>query len=155
MRSCAPSLHLPLSRQAGALATALCCCRASRIMTKPQRNECLLTGSWIVEGGKARGDAACERINWLLLHHFQKISDSAKGGAWETLYRDPEDGRYWERTYPQGELHGGGPPQLRVQDANNYIPGFRNDDASPRGDRGRGLGVSPIVWSTYDWAACP
>ena len=42
-----------------------------------------------------------------------------------------------------------------MQDANNYIPRFRNDDASPRGDRGRGLGVSPIVWSTYDWAACP
>jgi hypothetical protein len=26
---------------------------------------------------------------------------------------DPDDGRYWERTYPQSEKHGGGPPQLK------------------------------------------
>ena len=37
-------------------------------------------------------------------------------GAWETLFRDPDDGRYWERVYPQGDLHGGGPPQLQVID---------------------------------------
>jgi len=35
-------------------------------------------------------------------------------GRLGTLYRDPDDGRYWERTYPQSELHGGGPPELRV-----------------------------------------
>jgi hypothetical protein len=32
--------------------------------------------------------------------------------AWETLYRDPNDGRYWERTYPHSDWHGGGPPCL-------------------------------------------
>src|ERR1700723_3459159 len=39
-----------------------------------------------------------------------KIAESTSG--WEALYRDPSDGRYWERTYPQSETHGGGPPQL-------------------------------------------
>ena len=28
------------------------------------------------------------------------------------LYRDPGDGRYWELAYPNGEMHGGGPPSL-------------------------------------------
>ncbi|HET8919572.1 MAG TPA: Imm27 family immunity protein [Xanthobacteraceae bacterium] len=82
-------------------------------MTKLQPNEEILTGRWLVENDRALGDAACERIEWLIAHHLQKIADSPQSGAWETLYRDPEDGRYWERTYPQGEMHGGGPPQLK------------------------------------------
>jgi Immunity protein 27 len=80
---------------------------------KPYPNEQLLTGNWLVQDGRVHGDATCERINWLLSHHLQKVTDSAQGGAWEMLYRDPDDGRYWERTYPQSELHGGGPPELR------------------------------------------
>ena len=34
--------------------------------------------------------------------------------GWETLYRDPRDGRLWELTYPQSEMHGGGPRRLHV-----------------------------------------
>jgi hypothetical protein len=52
-----------------------------------------------------------------LVHRLENIADSAISGAWETLYRDPSDGRYWERTYPSGELHGGGPPALRCMTA--------------------------------------
>jgi hypothetical protein len=37
----------------------------------------------------------------------------ARHNGWNALYRDPNDCRYWELTYPEGELHGGGPPQLR------------------------------------------
>ena len=29
------------------------------------------------------------------------------------LYRDPNDNRLWELIYPQSEMHGGGPPELR------------------------------------------
>jgi Immunity protein 27 len=65
-----------------------------------------------MEGGRARGDL-CERIAWLIAQHLQKIADRRQSGAWETLYRDPDDGRYWERTRPQSEMHGGGPPQLK------------------------------------------
>jgi hypothetical protein len=82
-------------------------------MNRLQPNEQILTGRWLVEGGRARGDAACERIEWLIAHYLQKIAESPQSGAWETLYRDPEDGRYWERTYPEGQMHGGGPPQLK------------------------------------------
>ena len=34
--------------------------------------------------------------------------------TWQLLYRDPKDGRLWEQTSPQGEMHGGGPPRLAV-----------------------------------------
>ena len=36
---------------------------------------------------------------------------SAEGG-WRQLYRDPQDGRLWELTFPHGSLHGGGPRRL-------------------------------------------
>ena len=80
---------------------------------KPQPNEQTLIGTWLVEDGRARADAACERIEWLIAHHLKKIADNPQSGAWETLYRDPDDGRYWERTFPQGHMHAGGPPQLK------------------------------------------
>jgi hypothetical protein len=82
-------------------------------MIKPQPNEQILTGGWLVDDGCAFADASCERIAWLVAHHLQKIAEDPQRGAWETLYRDPDDGRYWERTYLQGEMHGGGPPQLK------------------------------------------
>jgi hypothetical protein len=45
-------------------------------MNKLQPNEQILTGAWLVEDGRARGDAACERIEWLIAHHLQRIADS-------------------------------------------------------------------------------
>jgi Immunity protein 27 len=83
------------------------------LMTKLQPEEIMLSGRWIVENGEAHGDAVCDRIAWLLSNRLRKLADSRQWGAWQTLYQDPDDGRYWERTYPQGELHGGGPPQLQ------------------------------------------
>ena len=35
-------------------------------------------------------------------------------GGWSALHFDPADGRFWEYTYPQSELHGGGPPLMHV-----------------------------------------
>jgi hypothetical protein len=87
-------------------------------MMKLQPNETVLTGSWLVQNGQAQRDAICERIEWLISHQLLKISDSPQWGAWESLYKDPEDNRYWERTYPQSEMHGGGPPQLHCLEAN-------------------------------------
>jgi len=71
-----------------------------------------LTGRWIVVNGKVVGDAATERIEWLTARALEKIAFSPESGAWETLFRDPNDGRYWERTYPKSHMHGGGPPRL-------------------------------------------
>jgi len=46
-------------------------------------------------------------------NQLKEIGSSPLAGAWEMLFKDPDDGRYWERTYPQGEMHGGGSPELR------------------------------------------
>ena len=78
---------------------------------KPEENE--LIGNWIFENGKTRADHTCERVQWLISSHLKKIAISKQCGAWETLFQDPEDKRYWEQTYPQSEMHGGGPPALK------------------------------------------
>ena len=75
-----------------------------------------LTGRWVDVNGELRPDATCERIEQLVGGHLVEVAVSPQWGAWETLFRDPDDGRYWERVYPQGDLHGGGPPQLQVID---------------------------------------
>lgn len=77
-------------------------------------NEESVIGEWIYKDDTAVGDSGCQRIEWLIQSHLRKVADSPKSGALETLYRDPDDGRYWERTYPRGEMHGGGPPTLRT-----------------------------------------
>jgi Immunity protein 27 len=81
-------------------------------MIKLDRQETGLVGMWITEKKQVRADATCERIEWLASHHLKKIATSSQFGGWETLFQDPDDGRYWERTYPQGNMHGGGPPAL-------------------------------------------
>lgn len=77
-------------------------------MIKLQSNKTDLTGEWKLVGGKVVSDEACERINLLTSQHLEHIAV----GNWEKLYRDPEDGRYWELTYPHSDWHGGGPPRL-------------------------------------------
>lgn len=63
-----------------------------------------------MEGGQLIADKVSERIEWLVRDQLQFLGNDSS--AWGTLYRDPRDGRLWERTYPMGEMHGGGPPQL-------------------------------------------
>lgn len=79
-----------------------------------KENEDSIKGDWVFVDGKIVGDSNCKRIEWLIHHSLQKVGVSIAAGGWETLYRDPEDGRYWEHTYPQSEMQGGGPPSLRV-----------------------------------------
>ena len=72
-----------------------------------------LTGNWVEIGVKVRGDAVCDRIASLTGGILDIVQDHLRSGGWVRLYRDKADGRYWERSYPQSELHGGGPPRLR------------------------------------------
>jgi Immunity protein 27 len=81
-------------------------------MKKLQPDETNLTGDLIVHGTRVEGDETTERIEWLVAHYLQKVALSPESGGWEILYKDPEDGRYWEHTYPKSHMHGGGPPQL-------------------------------------------
>ena len=77
-------------------------------------DETELKGAWKLVDGRMRGDDVEERISWLVTHSLKPLA-SASGG-WEILYLDPNDGRYWERTFLHGELQGGGPQCLRVLD---------------------------------------
>lgn len=65
----------------------------------------------VSDGGNIVADDNCRRIEWLTATVLKKICSDYSG--WETLYQNPEDGRYWELTYPESGYHGGGPPSLR------------------------------------------
>lgn len=80
-------------------------------MMKIEPFETVLTGQWILRQGRVVADDTCKRIDALTKSHLVKIGRDASG--WSTLYRDPDDNRLWELVYPQSELQGGGPPQLK------------------------------------------
>ncbi|MGQ0385078.1 MAG: Imm27 family immunity protein [Gammaproteobacteria bacterium] len=83
---------------------------------KPAEHETELVGQWVGGSRKLKADAICERIGWLVSQYLVPLG--ADSGRWDELYRDPETGRLWERTWPQPELHGGGPPRLsRIEPA--------------------------------------
>jgi hypothetical protein len=46
----------------------------------------------------------------LIANHLVQLGADSSG--WSELYRDPDDSRLWELTWPQSETHGGGPPRL-------------------------------------------
>jgi hypothetical protein len=72
-----------------------------------------LMGAWVPGGGRElEADETAKRIEWLTSMVLEKGADCPRSGGWESLFRDPTDGRLWELTYPQGEMHGGGPPRL-------------------------------------------
>ena len=74
-------------------------------------SETVLTGKWLTSQGAAVADEICRRIHALTQNHLVELGLDANG--WDTLYRDPTDGRFWELTYPQSGMQGGAPPQLR------------------------------------------
>jgi hypothetical protein len=71
-------------------------------MINIQPTETILTGQWLVQGGRVVADEVCKRILALTNSYLIEVSRDASG--WNVLYRDPNDGRYWELTYPRGEL---------------------------------------------------
>jgi hypothetical protein len=81
-------------------------------MRKLAPSETLIVGHWLSDGrGGVVADDSARRIEELVRAFLVELGTDSSG--WEVLYRDPDDGRLWELTYPQGELQGGGPPQLR------------------------------------------
>lgn len=56
-------------------------------------------------------DTVGEHIQWLIDFFFEQVAVDGKN--WSTLYRDPDDGSYWELIYPRSHMHGGGPPALQ------------------------------------------
>jgi hypothetical protein len=82
-------------------------------------HETEIVGAWILHEGKVVSDAACKRIEVLVQSELVFVARDWSG--WETLYVDVGDGRYWERTFPQGERHGGGPQMLRFIDYEDAV----------------------------------
>lgn len=72
--------------------------------------EVRLVGNWILDDGKVIEDSTCERIAYLANHYLKEIA--LDEDEWSILYENPDDQNYWELTYPQSQLHGGGPPSL-------------------------------------------
>ena len=77
---------------------------------KLRPDETDLLCEWVFADGKTVGNEICERIATLTTQHLEQVAVDETG--WDKLYCDPEDGRYWELTYPQSEMHGGGPTRL-------------------------------------------
>lgn len=73
----------------------------------PEEKE--IIGKWVLEGKRVVADTAAQRVDYLVKNYLTRISTHVD---WETLYKDPRDGRYWECIYLQSEFHGGGPPSL-------------------------------------------
>ena len=74
-------------------------------------DETEIRGSWITRGQEVVADDNCHRIEHLIKNCLEEVGSDASG--WDTLYRDPVDGRHWELLYPQSDMHGAGPPLLR------------------------------------------
>ena len=94
-----------------------------------QSDETDLVGSWVLDGGRVTSDAIERRIEKLICSHVEKISVSAVSGARKVLYRDPNDGRFLELTYPHGEMHGGGPKRLTHLSATYASAKYRNSES--------------------------
>jgi hypothetical protein len=66
-----------------------------------------LVGMWLDLGIKVTGDAVYDRVEWLTADRLEKLAMNDDMLA--ELYRDPGDGRLWEKVLP----FAGGPPTLR------------------------------------------
>lgn len=67
-----------------------------------------LRGRYILNAKNCfEGDDINNRIYDLITNYLIKIKSDESG--WNQLFIDPEDNRYWELTYPNSEMHGGGP----------------------------------------------
>jgi hypothetical protein len=70
-----------------------------------------LMGRWVVDPkGNVVADELEEQIQEIVRDHLTRIGDRENG--WTTLYRNPSDGSYWELTFPESQLQGGGPSKL-------------------------------------------
>jgi len=81
-----------------------------------QPHETEFAGKWVIEGGRVRGDATCERLKWLTQTYLVPIAYRVQspGRKQEALYRDPIDGRLWERSFQLNKTNRDGPARLAV-----------------------------------------
>ena len=78
-------------------------------------SETEIIGRHILRDGRVVADDQCQRVQDLVGGYLEFLGKDASG--WDALYRDPADGRFWERVYLESAIHGGGPASLRVVEA--------------------------------------
>ena len=66
---------------------------------------------WAVSGSKVVAEGDAQIISDWLANDLDKVRVNSSG--WMVLYRHRDTGQYWELSYPQVEIHGGGPRCLR------------------------------------------
>jgi hypothetical protein len=80
-------------------------------MTTLLSAETEVTGEWRPVGGKMiAGDT------YLAIHDLvsdQLVKRAVDSSGLYVFCREPQDTRLWELSYPQSEMHGGGPPELK------------------------------------------
>jgi hypothetical protein len=77
---------------------------------KLRPHETDLIGTWRRVGNTVEADSTAHRIDRLVKNQLRQLAQDSSG--WDVLYQDPNDGRFWELTYPNSDWHGGGPPRL-------------------------------------------
>ena len=80
-------------------------------MKNLKSNEIELRGSWELVDGSNTADDVSNQIEMLISTHLVEIDEDESG--WFKLYKDPDDNSFWELSYPESELHGGGAPLLK------------------------------------------
>lgn len=70
----------------------------------------VLRGRWIVVDGTVVGDDTCALVREMVAQKLKRLAE--RDGGWRVLFWDPYEDVYWELTYPESDLHGGGPPEL-------------------------------------------
>lgn len=79
--------------------------KSSKKINKLQANEIKLQATLKHNGFEMQNDAIGERIQFLISNYLMEITTDSSG--WFKLFQDPSDNRYWELSYPEGELHEG------------------------------------------------
>lgn len=92
-------------------------------MKKLENNGTYLEGKIIFNNGKIELDKTGKRIEFLIRNDLIKIDSDSSG--WFILYQDKNDKRYWELSYPNSDIQGGGNPVLKNVNYEDIIDRYK------------------------------